>query len=144
MTRSLPTFVVLLVFGLVYQCLLLYDALSKRNTIQLIGLCVYAACLLVYSVLQIDQTRSIVLGSQKIHYILPDDDVWASVRVLVLANATITGLYLLTMCFLSFKLYYEEFAWSILQQLGADYRMKRRYFTFQARHIPSDNLQQVY
>lgn len=46
---------VLLSLASVYQVLLLYDTLAHRNTIQLIGLCVYSALLCVYAVLQIHQ-----------------------------------------------------------------------------------------
>lgn len=129
--RSIITFFGLLVLGFVYQCLIMYDALAKRNTIQLIGLCIYAACLSVYAILQVDQTRRIIIDAKSKHNIAEDNDVWTAMRPLVVAIATLTGLYFLTICFLSYKLY-DEFAWSIFAQLHADYRMKRKYFTFQA------------
>jgi len=51
-TKAVPTFMSLLIFSFVYQSLLLDATLARRNTIQLLGVCIYAVCLCVYAALQ--------------------------------------------------------------------------------------------
>lgn len=52
LSSALPTSVVLFILAFVYQSLLIYDTLVQKNTMQLFGLCFYAACLSVYAGLQ--------------------------------------------------------------------------------------------
>lgn len=129
-----PTFFILLIFGFVYQALLLYDTLAQRNTIQLFGLCIYAVCLFIYAALQVDEVHRVSVALEEIGDVSPDNSSWITTKPLVLANASITALYLIVVVFISFKLY-AEWQWTLYRELNADLAMQRRYFTFKAWQV---------
>jgi hypothetical protein len=130
--KAFPTVLSLLLFGFSYQSLLLYDALATKNTIQLFGLCIYAACLCVYIILRIDQAQRALDILASLGYVAPASSPWYDMRPLILTNTIITGVYALAISSISYKLYYE-FQWSIYRQMNADLAMQRRYFTFKVR-----------
>lgn len=110
----------------------MYDTLAKKNTIQLFGLCVYAASLCIYTALQVDEYKKILMELLEIGHVRPASVVWYSTSSLLSANAIITGIYVLVISFISFKLY-SEFQWTIYRQLNADLAMQRRYFAFKVQ-----------
>jgi hypothetical protein len=127
-SKTIPSFLTLLIFGFIYQALLLYDTLAQRNTIQLIGLCIFAACLFIYAVLQIGEVEKVILALLSGDSLIPASDVYF-IQPLSIANAVLTGLYTTTIALVSFKLY-SEFQWTIYRLLNADLKMQQRYFTF--------------
>jgi len=54
-SRTIPTYLALFIFGFIYQLALVWDALRLKNTIQVIGLCLYNLGLLIYATVQYDQ-----------------------------------------------------------------------------------------
>ena len=128
-TRTIPTFLTLLIFGFIYQCLLLYETLAQRNTIQLIGLCAYAACLCIYAGLQVQEIQGAIDNLISIQHIDSNSEFVTNTQSLALFNAVMTAVYTLAITFVSFKLY-NEFQWTIYRQLNADLDMQKRYFTF--------------
>ncbi|KUJ10469.1 uncharacterized protein LY89DRAFT_710737 [Mollisia scopiformis] len=123
--KAVPTFLSLLIFGFIYQALLLYDTLSQRNMIQLGGLCAYSASLCVYTILQIQQVEKVVIVLET----AAGPATLINMKHLTYANASLTGLYTAIIICVSFKLY-GEFQWTIYRQLNADLAMQKRYFTF--------------
>jgi hypothetical protein len=61
-TRTIPTFLTLYIFGFFYQVVLVWDALRLKNTIQIIGLCIYNLGLLIYGSEQMQQIKQAVLS----------------------------------------------------------------------------------
>ena len=126
--KAIPTFLTLYIFGLVYQLVLVWDALRLKNTIQVIGLCLFNGALLIYASVQKDQIRTSIFnitGSR-------DDTqgVWKSTRPFLIAVPCVLALGSILMCAIAWKLY-DEFSWTIYKHISADLRMKRRYLTFQ-------------
>ncbi|KAL8690580.1 MAG: hypothetical protein Q9218_004000 [Villophora microphyllina] len=70
-THTIPTFLALYIFGFVYQLILVYDALRLKNTIQVIGLCLYNVGLLIYAAVQMDQIQEAVTQLSKDSLIEP-------------------------------------------------------------------------
>ncbi|RDW87828.1 hypothetical protein BP5796_03522 [Coleophoma crateriformis] len=128
-SKAVPMFLSLLILGLLYQQLLVYDTLAHRNTIQLIGLCIYAACFCVYTGLQVTQLQVAIVALADLDFLLIND-IWAKIGPLAIVNATATGAHMLVLSGISFKLY-AEFQWTIYRQLNADLDMQKRYFLFQ-------------
>ncbi|MCJ1484254.1 hypothetical protein MMC06_004422 [Schaereria dolodes] len=126
--RTIPTFLTLYIFGFIYQLFLVYDALRLKNTIQIIGLCMYNMLLLIYAAVQMDQIRSAVLFLNLFGDI--SLDVWAKTRPFLVAIPCVLALGTTLMSIVAWKLY-DEFAWTIYKHISADLRMKRRYLTFQ-------------
>ena len=125
-SKTIPTFLTLYIFGFLYQLILVYDALRLKNTIQIIGLCIYNVGLLVYAAVQWIQIQDAVrvLGG----YIEPD--ILPTTKPYLTAVPCVIALGTVLMSVVAWKLY-DEFAWTIYKHISADLRMKRRYLTFQ-------------
>jgi hypothetical protein len=131
--KTIPTFLTLFIFGFLYELLLTWDALRLKNTIQVIGICVANLALLIYSALQYDQIESALTYLQT-HGALKKDDadynVWTTIKPFLLAIPVIISAASVIMGYMAWKLY-QEFAWNILKQIGADLRMKKRFLHYQ-------------
>ncbi len=131
--RTIPTFLTLFIFGFLYVFLLTWDALRQKNTIQIIGLCVANLILFVYTILQIDQIFNSIDRLVEAGAFADDGDidyVWARSRPFLIAIPAVIGAATIAMGYFAYQLY-REFAWDILKQIGADYRMKKRFLYYQ-------------
>ena len=121
---AIPTFLALYIFGLLYQLVLVWDALRLKNTIQVIGLCLFNVALLIYAAVQ----------SQQIHDQIQDTPparaFWHATKPYLIAIPCILALGTCLMTVFARALY-NEFAWTIYKHISADLKMKRRYLTFQ-------------
>ncbi|KAI0474758.1 hypothetical protein F4859DRAFT_521811 [Xylaria cf. heliscus] len=127
--KTIPTFLGLFILGFIYEVILVWDALIAKNTIQIIGVCIANLALLVYGALQIDQIHTAIeiLQGKNVFW---NQNVWAETQAELIAIPAIIGLITLILSFMAWKLY-QEFAWDILKQIGADYRMKKRFLHYQ-------------
>ena len=116
------------IFGFLYQLLLSYDALRLKNTIQVIGLCLFNLALLLYAAVQMDQIQEAVKKLRDRNDI--DIDVWPHTKPFLIAIPCIIAVGTVLLSLVAWKLY-DEFAWTIYKHISADLRMKRRYLTFQ-------------
>ncbi|GAB1310025.1 UPF0658 Golgi apparatus membrane protein [Madurella fahalii] len=131
--RTIPTFLTLFIFGFLYILVLSWDALRLKNTIQIIGLCLANLALFVYTILQIDQINNSINRLLEAGALKPDEvdrNVWALCRPFLVAIPAIIGVATIAMGLIAYQLY-REFAWDILKQIGADYRMKKRFLHYQ-------------
>ena len=129
-SRTIPTYLTLFIFGFVYQLILVYDALRLKNTIQVIGLCIYNVGLLIYASVQTDQIRKAIVALRFKKFIKPDADVWGTSKPFLVAVPCVIAFGTIVLSGIAWKLY-DEFAWTIYKHISADLRMKRRYLTFQ-------------
>ncbi|KAJ5703259.1 hypothetical protein N7493_011648 [Penicillium malachiteum] len=102
----LQSFLGLYVFGLLYELALSYDALRRRNTIQLVGLFFCNLGLTAYGVLQMQEIRP------TLESMIADS----------LIDMRLFHLY---------RALRAEFLWSIYKNISADLQMRRRYLTYQ-------------
>jgi hypothetical protein len=132
--KTIPTFLTLFVFAFIYVLILVWDALRSKNTIQIIGLCICNPALLAYTALQIDQIGNAIDLLEANGVIVPNalgqHDVWSRCRPFLIAIPCIIAVATVAMAYISWQLY-KEFAWDILKQIGADYRMKKRFLHYQ-------------
>lgn len=130
--RTIPTFLTLFIFGFLYILLLTWDALRQKNTIQIIGLCVANLALFVYTILQIDQINTSIekLLKAGVFVVNTDIDIWSATRPFLVTTPAVIGVVTIAMSYFAYQLY-REFAWDILKQIGADYRMKKRFLHYQ-------------
>ncbi len=136
--RSIPTFLTLFIFAFIYEMILVWDALRMKNTIQIIGICAANVAILVYTAIQIDQISNAVniLKANNVIITKPGEtDLWPIMRPYLVAIPIIIAVATILMGFIAWKLY-QEFAWDILKQIGADYRMKKRFLHYQVRCRP--------
>jgi len=140
LSKTIPTYLTLFIFGFLYQLVLVWDALRLKNTIQVIGLCFYNVGMLIYASIQYDQINKAISGlvthtkngGPADPYIPHNDPVWSNIQPYLLAIPCIISFFILLMSVTAWKLY-DEFAWTIYKHISADLRMKRRFLTFQVR-----------
>ena len=137
--RTIPTYLTLFVFGFVYELVLVWDALRLKNTIQVIGICLYNLGLLVYAAVQKQQIRESVQRLTEEGDIVPGSTIWNDVLPFLIALPCVVALGTVLLSGVAWKLY-DEFAWSIYKHISADLRMKRRYLTFQVRNHPRGSI----
>lgn len=132
--KVIPTYLTLFIFAFVYQLVLVYDSLRLKNTIQVIGLCLYNLGILIYSSVQVNQIRDAVfeLYFSSPSYLPEGQLLWPVIHPYLIAVPVIIGLGTAVMTVIAWKLY-DEFAWTIYKHISADLRMKRRFLTFQVR-----------
>ena len=132
-TKVIPTYLTLFIFGFVYELVLVYDSLRLKNTIQVIGLCLYNLGLLVYSSVQVDQINEAVwtlYRQTSPSYLIEGQLLWPVIKPYLIAIPVIIGFFTAVLGFIAWKLY-DEFAWTIYKHISADLRMKRRFLAFQ-------------
>jgi hypothetical protein len=126
--RTIPTYLALLIFGFIYQLVLVYDGLAAKNTIQIIGLCLMNLAILVYTAIQMDQIKDatgVLVGKGLI-----EKNYWVEIKPYLVALPCVAALGTIMLSFIAWKLY-DEFAWTIYKQISADLRLKRRYLIYQ-------------
>lgn len=141
--KVIPTYLSLFIFGFIYQLFLTYDALRLKNTIQIIGLCLYNLGLTIEAAVQYDQIRDAQrLASQPIYQHSDSEDAapvtgvfvaeefWPSIKPFAIALPIFLGVMCFILSFVTWKLN-DEFAWSIYKHISADLRLKRRYLSYQ-------------
>jgi hypothetical protein len=131
--KTIPTFLTLFIFGFLYELVVVWDALRMTNTIQVIGICFANLALVVYTAIQVDQidiALDVLNEFNSFRSGHTREAVWIDVRPYLVAIPSIIGVVTICMGFITWKLY-QEFAWDILKNIGADYRMKKRFLHYQ-------------
>ncbi|KAJ5459405.1 hypothetical protein N7530_011349 [Penicillium desertorum] len=126
-TLRLQSFLGLYIFALLYELALSYDALRRKNTIQLVGLCICNQGLFTYGLLQMNEIKDTISSSTNKDLGDRLKDVY---HVEIIIVPVILGVGTVCMSFFTWKLR-AEFSWSIYKNVSADLQMKRRYFTYQ-------------
>jgi hypothetical protein len=124
---TIPTYLAIFIFGFIYQLVLVWDALRLKNTIQVIGICLYNLGMMIYAAVEIDQVNEAVveLGTGNI-----DVSTWRFLNPCLIATPCVLALGTVCLSFVAWKLY-DEFAWTIYKHISADLRLKKRYLTYQ-------------
>lgn len=132
----LQSFLGLYIFALLYELALSYDALRRRNTIQLVGLCICNQGLFAFGILQMREIKDTIatLADQSLSDRLQD-----LYKIELILVPVFLGTGTLCMSFFTWKLR-AEFSWSIYKNISADLQMKRRYFVYQVCDDNADNV----
>ena len=118
------------IFGYIYELVLAYDALRLKNTIQIIGLCLYNLGLLIYAAVQMAEIHDAVPSPGVRGSITPT--TWSNLKPFLIAIPCVIAVGTIAMSIVARKIY-DEFAWTIYKHISADLRMKRRYLAYQVR-----------
>lgn len=139
-TLTIPTYLALFIFGFLYQLVLAYDALRAKNTIQIIGICIYNLGMLIYSSVEMDQVNDAIQGTpsgstpQDSGNLESDNEIvpgtYWNLRPFLIAAPCVIALFTVLLSLVAWKLY-DEFAWTIYKHISADLRLKRRYLQYQ-------------
>ncbi|KAJ5888906.1 hypothetical protein N7495_008947 [Penicillium taxi] len=127
-TLRLRSFLALYIFALLYELVLAYDALRRKNAFQLVGLCCCNLGLFAYGIVQTHEVRETMLSlavdvSESAH-------LWRLYRIGLIVVPVLLGIATIAMSFVTWKLR-AEFAWYIYKDISADLQMNRHYFIYQ-------------
>ena len=120
------------IFGYVYELVLAYDALRLKNTIQIIGLCLYNLGLLIYAAVQMAEIHDAVIYLESLRSNAITPTTWSALKPFLIAIPCVIAVGSIAMSVVARKIY-DEFAWTIYKHISADLRMKRRYLAYQVR-----------
>ena len=112
---------------MLYELVLVWDALRMKNTIQVIGLCLCNFGLMIYGAVQVEQIHQSI-GNLNLE--ANDSNLWLEIRPPLVTIPCILAAGLVLMSVIAWKLY-DEFAWTIYKHISADLQMKRRYLNYQ-------------
>lgn len=120
-----PTYLVILVLGLLYHISLSWDTLRLQNTIQICGVCCFAAAMSAYAMAEVIEVRSAV-SDFRIHMPASGTLLTAAEDGLLVAIPAVLAITTLGLCFLAWKLS-RMFAWTIYKSFSADMNIRKRY-----------------
>jgi hypothetical protein len=130
------------ILGMLVQAALAFDALRGRNSLQLIGICIFNSCIFVFCVMRYFQTITnaelLKVGFNGVGKPFVDTNKHYE-RVIaptLLPLTIIVGVCALASFFLTQKLS-TEFAWAIYRQVSGNIKARRRYLAYQVRHSSS-------
>lgn len=129
---TIPTYLAIFIFGFLYQLVLVWDALRLKNTIQVIGICIYNLGMMIYAAVEMDQVKEAVedLGGGNI-----DISTWTYLNPCLIAAPCVIALGTILLSFIAWKIY-AEFAWTIYKHISADLKLKQRYLVYQVSNHP--------
>ncbi|QRW16166.1 Golgi apparatus membrane protein [Rhizoctonia solani] len=143
--KTLPCYFAMFGLAEIFELVMGLDALKLRNIIQLVGICIFHAMLIVSAGLQIHQTRTALVRPEVngtrinsadscvgdgIQTCSGPDGLFALVEKFLIVVPVILGASLLSMIYFVRELYHE-FGWAVFHAIGADPRMKEMYRWYQ-------------
>lgn len=123
--RLTPTYLVILVLGLLYHASLSWDTLRLQNIVQTCGVCAFAAAISAYSLAEAIQVLSTV-NYFRVHVPGSEALLTASESRLLVAIPTVLAITTLGLCFTAWKLSHL-FAWTIYKNFSADVDVRKKY-----------------
>src|SRR3954465_6536015 len=78
--KVIPTYLTLFIFGFLYQLVLVYDSLRLKNTIQVIGLCIYNVGMLIYASIQYDQINKAIEALSAKGWVKAGIPIWPDIQ----------------------------------------------------------------
>ncbi|EIN07375.1 hypothetical protein PUNSTDRAFT_114827 [Punctularia strigosozonata HHB-11173 SS5] len=122
--KTIPCYLAIFAFAELYELLMAWDALKARNTIQLGGILIFHAAMIVFGALQaFEAAHSLGNINQTVN-------VWHKIRAFTIVVPIIIAVSLLVMIWFARALYFE-FGWAIFHIVGANPAMKTMYQYYQ-------------
>ena len=128
----LRSFLGLYIFALLYELALTYDALRRKNTFQLIGLCICNFGLLVFGIVQTKEIKNTLTSLEG--SLNSGNNLWKMYLVELILVPVFLAIGTVVMMFVTWKLR-AEFSWTIYKSISADLQMNRRYTTYQVGRL---------
>ncbi|KAK0197131.1 hypothetical protein F5146DRAFT_1014178 [Armillaria mellea] len=136
--KTLPCYLALFALAEIFELFMAFDALRMRNVIQLIGILLFHLALIVFSALQVRQTRTALVKLSDAQCAESFDEVncdgpgslWRRVEPYLIVTPCVIAASWLSILFWTKQLY-EEFGWAIFHVVGANPKMKTMYQWYQ-------------
>jgi len=134
--KTLPCYLALFALAEIFELIMAFDALRLRNIIQLIGILIFHAALIVMAAIQVHQTHTALV-------LLPDCDATVSYikcdgpgtlfrkvePFLIVTPCILAASWFILLFWI--KELYAEFGWAIFHVVGANPKMKTMYQFYQ-------------
>lgn len=128
-SKTIPTFLALFIFGLVYELVLVFDSLRLKSTIQIAGTCLCNLGLVIYGAVQIGQIHTAVDNLIPLGDI--DRNTWSEIYKVLLVIPIVNALGTLVMSGCAYKLV-KEFRKSIYDTITkSDWQFQKLYRVYQ-------------
>ncbi|TFK54900.1 hypothetical protein OE88DRAFT_973756 [Heliocybe sulcata] len=128
--KTIPCYLALFALAEIFEILLALDALRLRNVIQLAGILLFHAALIVFAALQIHETKAALTDDACSGDVNCNGVLWRRVEPYLIVAPCIIGVSWLALMFFVRELYYE-FGWAIFHVVGANPKMKTMYQFYQ-------------
>lgn len=139
--KTVPVFLALFVFGMVFLVLVALDAFRLHNTIQIIGAVVFNLALLITAALQISQVRAAFDNQDRYGRGVPCQDrpgrrcgavatLYPAVKPQLVATPIIIAVAQVLITYLTFKLW-QDFGFQIYRKIGADLVKRKMMLIYQ-------------
>ncbi|KZP12002.1 hypothetical protein FIBSPDRAFT_172590 [Athelia psychrophila] len=135
--KSVPMYLAVFALAELFELLVAFDALRLRNIIQLIGMLIFHAALIVMSSLELIQTRNALLNTEgcaqdPTNYVQCSGPgtLIAKIRPFLIAVPCVLATAWIAMLFCIRALYFE-FGWAIFHVVGADIKARTMYQYYQ-------------
>ncbi|OAX44633.1 hypothetical protein K503DRAFT_788638 [Rhizopogon vinicolor AM-OR11-026] len=125
---TLPCYLALFILAEIFEFVMAFDALRSRNIIQLMGIFLFHGALIVFSALQVHETKVAIYGCPTCvsDYV----QLWLYVQhFLIVAPCVIAASWFFLMFW--FRELYSEFGWVIFHVVGANPKLKSMYQYYQ-------------
>ncbi|KAI5294638.1 hypothetical protein KEM52_003549 [Ascosphaera acerosa] len=127
-SKTIPTFLSLLIFGFIYDLVLVVDALYHKNSIQLIGLCLCNIGLMIYGAVQIQQIDAAVSALVSEHEMKAT--TWPQIKGCLIAIPVVIGAFTLVEACLTWSLK-QKFGWQLVDATKGSLMKRRGLTTYQ-------------
>lgn len=127
-SRSIAIYLALYIFAELFVTVLSYVSLWKQNIMEIYGICVFMALLIIYGALAYDQMYTAILDlTEKDAF---DSTSWTLIRAFLVAVPCVIGGAFIIVCICAFKLK-AELGWITYRNVGADLVMRRRWVQYE-------------
>jgi len=134
--RTVPVYLVIFIMAQLFSLLYVFDALRARNIVQLLLHMSFQACILLYAIVEIPQTKDALEGTADGarcgNYVrcFGPDSLYNQLQKLMVVPPIIIGLCTFAYIPLLYRLY-KEFGWAVFHIVGASPEMKRMHREYQ-------------
>ncbi|KAG9003449.1 hypothetical protein FRB94_009984 [Tulasnella sp. JGI-2019a] len=137
--KTIPCYLALFAFAIIFEILTTLDALKRRNVIQLMGICTFQVLIIVLAALQIHQTHTalVIPGlscEQSYANCGGSGSLYRHVLPYLIVSPCI--LFVALLLLLNFtRLLYIEFGWVVFYIVGANRHAKTMYQFYQVLNV---------
>ncbi|WVQ66989.1 uncharacterized protein L199_005181 [Kwoniella botswanensis] len=134
--RTVPVYLAVFIMAQIFSLLYIFDALRARNIVQLIMHLFFNLCMLIYSILQIPQTKNALSNDNapgacgSFERCTGPDSLFNLLQKLMIVPPIIFGLCTIVFCVL-IKFIHKVWGWSVFRLVGAQPELKRAHRHYQ-------------
>ncbi|WWC91697.1 uncharacterized protein L201_006643 [Kwoniella dendrophila CBS 6074] len=135
--RTVPVYLAVFIMAQIFSLLYIFDALRARNIVQLIMHLFFNVCMLVYSILQIPQTKNALEeennvpgGCGSFENCTGPNSLYNLLEKLMIVPPIIFGLCTIAFCVMM-RYVHAQFGWAVFHLVGASPELKRAHRNYQ-------------